>query len=193
MTDTDTANATRRAKASERIMLDATGDDTSNPIECHKAIYKIPANGHGLEYVFGTNPSMDRAFAVFGFHTKIGNVANTVRNDKTDPGTPDDEASAIDDFFASLANGQWREPGEGVARGPKYDDGVLAAVIVQLLGDKAKGDAAHYAERLQDKAYRQKILAAAIDGTTVKDAYAAEAERRGLTKPATARDLGDLA
>jgi len=195
MTDTDNASATaKRAKASERLMFDATGAETSNPLECAKAGYKIPATGHTLEYVFGDNPAVDRAFAVFGFHTKIGNVANTVRNDKSDPGTPDDEAEAIDDFFASLANGQWREPSEGGPRGPKYDDAILGDVIAKALGDKAKGDGAHYAARLADKAYRQKILAAQINGQTVKDLYAAEAAARGIAKPAApVRDLGDLA
>lgn len=194
MTDTDNATAAKRTKASERLMFDAAGAETSNPIDCVKAAYKIPANGHTLEYTFGTNPAMDRAFAVFGFHTKIGNVANTVRNDKTDPGTPDDEAEAIDEFFASLASGQWREPNEGGPRGPKYDDGVLADVIVAALAEKAKGDAAHYVERLKDKSYRQKILTAQIGGKWVKDLYAEEATRRGIAKPqAPARDLSDLA
>jgi hypothetical protein len=193
---TDTTNAPARSKVSERLLF-AGETETSNPADATRAIYKIPANGRSIEYVFGTNPAADKAFANFGFHTKIGNVTNTVRNDKDSPGTPDDEADAAEEFFATLNDsGQWREPSESGPRGPKYDDGILAAVSYNAFAAKgtAKGDVAHYAERLADKAYRAKVLAAAFDGTSVKDLYAAEAAARGITtKAATPRDLDDLA
>src|SRR5262245_4368335 len=45
-----------------------------------------------------TNPDSLREmlwFACFGFHTKVGNVANTVLNNEKAPGTLDDAANAI--------------------------------------------------------------------------------------------------
>jgi hypothetical protein len=193
---TDTTNAPARSKVSERLLF-AGETETSNPADATRAVYKIPANGRSIEYKFGDNPAADRAFANFGFHTKIGNVTNTVRNDKDNQGTPDDEADAAEEFFTALNdNGLWREPSESGPRGPKYDDAILAHVIHAAFAAKgtAKGDVAHYAERLADKAYRAKVLAAAFDGTSVKDLYAAEAAARGITtKAATPRDLDDLA
>lgn len=188
MTNTDT-NTKRKSKASERLLFDANGVETSFE-SAVRAVYKIPENGRSIEYVFGQNAVADRAFANFGFQTKIGNVANTVRNDKTNPGTPDDEADACDEFFAALVNnGQWREPGE--ARGPKYDDDILADVIFAYLSSKgiAKGDRDHYRRRLDDKSDRAKFLGA----IGVKELYHQEAERRGVAKPAAPRALDDLA
>lgn len=193
---TDTTSAPARSKVSERLLFKGDAECT-NPADATRAVYKIPANGRSIEYVFGESPTADRAFAMFGFHTKIGNVTNTVRNDKTDPGTPDDEAEAAEEFFTALVNdGQWREPSESGPRGPKYDDAILAAILYESFTTKgtAKGDVAYYAEKLADKAYRAKVLSAALDGTPVKDLYAAEAAKRGITtKAAAPRNLDDLA
>lgn len=192
MTDTSTATNGKapREKSSERLLLAADGKDVAIT-EAVKAIYKIPANGRSVEYVFGTNPIMDRSFAFFGFHTKLGNVANTMRNSKD--GTPDDEADVIETFFANLANGQWREPSDG-PRGPKYDDDILADVVHAYFVGKgiAKKDRdGYHAQLTTDAGWRAKVLGAA----GVKDLYLAEAEKRGVAipKPAAQRDLADLA
>lgn len=192
MTDTTTDNGpAKREKASERLLFGADGKEAE--ITNHtKAVYKIPANGRSVEYVFGENPVMDRAFAAFGFHTKLGNVANTVRNDKQNPGTPDDEADAVDSFFLSLSvDGQWREPSDG-PRGPKYDDDILAHVVhgYAVAQGKAQGDVAFYKAKLTaDSGWRMKVLGAA----GVKDLYADEAKKRGVEiKPVAQRDLGSL-
>lgn len=184
-----------RAKASERLFIDANGNEVDRIEQATGARYKIPANGRSFDMQLGEAGKPETMFAVFGYHTKLGNVANTIRNDKTEPGTPDDEADTLEEFVAGVAGGLWREPSEAGPRGPKYDDAVLAAVIHAAFTAKgtAKGDEAHYLVRLADKAYRAKVLAAAFDGTSVKDLYAAEAQRRGITTKATPRELDDLA
>jgi len=72
------------------------------------------------------------AFATIGVHTKVGNVANTVLNNKEKPGTLDDARNAITDFLNGVREGQWREPGAAI--GPRYDVAILATAIAQVTG-----------------------------------------------------------
>lgn len=158
MTDTTQAATSSRKSVSKRQYKDAKGEKSIGP----------DANG-SVEYVLlgddGKTPlkswTLDSKgpgllqFAQFGFVTKVGNVANSVLNGD-DPGGRQDAADEVDAFLDALANGTWREPGEGGPRGPKYDRDVLAAAIVHVLADKAAGDAAYYKAKLDDKSYHAK-------------------------------------
>lgn len=69
--------------------------------------------------------------AIFGYPTKIGNVANTVLNDKEDPGTPDDAANAIRDFMTKAMGGVWAERTTGGV-GSRVDKPALAGAAVAV-------------------------------------------------------------
>src|SRR5207244_3554658 len=114
------------------------------------ARFTLEGTGKSYDLQIGPAGAAATMFAVFGFWTKLGNVLNTVLNDKDSPGTPDEAAQEIDDFLAGATTGTWREAGEGVGRGPKYDNDILGSVLVTMLGAAAKGDAAYYAARMAD-------------------------------------------
>ena len=61
-----------------------------------------------------------------------------------------------------MAGGTWREAGTGAARGPKYDNAILAHVLHEQLGRRqgAQATRPHYQGRIEaDKGYRAKVLA----------------------------------
>ena len=188
MTDTNQAPAKpAREKASERHWIDAAG----NECDMDKATgirYVIPANGRSLDVQFAdVPPAMQVAGWGFGMHTKMGNIANTVRNDKANPGTPDDEADAVEEFLASYIGGVWREASE--ARGPKYDDDILADALLAMAHAKGLTDRTKdtYVTKLADKKTRAQFLAAG----GVKDAYNKLAAERGVA-PRPTKDVADL-
>jgi hypothetical protein len=142
-------------------------------------------SGESAQFMFADNPVLTAQFAAMGGLTKIGNVVNSVVNaDDYDGSNP---MVAANEWLAAANGGEWREPGDGVARGPKYDNGVLADVIAAMPG--AKGDSAHYVAKLDDKKYRAAVLRV----EEVMAAYAAEATKRGLvTKAPAAKSVGDI-
>jgi len=73
--------------------------------------------------------------AILGFHTKLGNVANTVLNDKDAPGSLKDAAAAIDLFLESAKASPpvWAERGVG-AGVTRYDADTMLACILQATG-----------------------------------------------------------
>lgn len=178
-----------RQKVSDRTFIDAAGNEVEKMELASGARYTLVQAGKSFDLQIGDAGKAGTMFGIFGFWTKIGNVANTVLNDKDEPGTQDDAANEIADFLAGVETGTWREAGEGVGRGPKYDNAVLGAVLVAALGAAAKGDAAYYAARLDDnkgekdaanKGYRSKVIAR----DDIKAAYWVEMEKQGKTKPA---------
>ena len=180
-----------RQRVSERTFIDAAGVEVERMEQATGARYTLVTAGKSFDLQIGEAGKPGTMFGVFGFWTKIGNVANTVLNDKDDPGTADDAAAEIGDFLAGVETGTWREAGEGVGRGPKYDNAVLAVVLLAALGAAAKGDAAYYEARLADnkgeadannKGYRSKVIAR----DDIKAAYWVEMAKRGQAKPAPA-------
>ncbi len=127
----------------------------------------------------------------FGFVTKVGNVANSVLNGD-DPGSVDDAATDITEFLASIAKGVWREPGEGRARGPKYDKDLLASVLFEgRAAEKRVGkfaDLATVREALEDKSFYAKVRA---NAGAMAGYYAELAKRGGEAAPQASVD--DLA
>jgi hypothetical protein len=174
-----------RARVSERTLLTADGSEAERMNDAQGAAYKLVANGKEFVYQYGENAHADRMFGIFGFVTKIGNEANTVLNNDKEPGDADDAAAEITDFLAGVANGIWREVGEGVARGPKYDKAVLAESLHKVLGAKATGDVASYVARLDDKSYYAKVRA----NIEVMAAYTAAMAERGKAAGSNADSL----
>jgi hypothetical protein len=177
-----------KQKVSDRTLLTSEGNEAERMNDATGAAYKLVANGKEFIYQYGQNEHADRMFGIFGFITKVGNEANTVLNNEKEPGDADDAATAIEEFLANVANGTWREVGEGVSRGPKYDKDVLAQAIVDeivALGKAPAGDVASYRVRLDDKSYYAKVRA----NMPVMARYAAAMAERGKAAGATAESL----
>lgn len=177
----------KKQNVSVREYLNAAGEKSTGPSPDGRVVYKLLADdGKSVlkEFVLDKNAPAEMIFmfAQFGFVTKTGNVANSVLNGE-EPGTRDEAAGDIEEFLAGMSGPTpvWREPGEGRARGPKYDKAVLGFTLHAWLEAKglAKGDAASYVERLDDKSYYAKVRAQ----TEVMAAYHAEMAKRG-TAPA---------
>lgn len=158
MSDTDTDSG-KRKQVAKHGYVDAAGQAVERIEQAAGISYKEIATGK--EFVYIITPAALPLLAVFGAKTKATNEASAWRQaaaagDETDS---EDQIAAIESAFAQIDTGVWREPGEAGARGPKYDKDVLAAALLQSLGDKAKGDVAHYREKLDDKSYYTKVRA----------------------------------
>lgn len=175
MTNVDTGDTGESRKAiAKREWIDANGEKvpTGSP-DVAGVRYTYLRTGNTVEYVIGENPQLDKQFAAMGAVTKLGNIVNTITNDDSYDGR--DPIPEVLEWIKEAAAGQWREAGEGVARGPKYDKDLLAAVLVAALGEKAAGDVLAYRQRLDDKSYYAKVRA----NTKVMAAYAQELAKRG--------------
>lgn len=136
--------------------------------------YTFRANGESVDYLCGEAGKLPTMLAIMGGLTKVGNIVNSVINADDYDGV----ANPMDDVreWLALADaGKWREIAEGTTRGPKYDKDVLAAALLQWLGSTAKGDIAHYRERLDDKSYYAKVRA----NPEVMAGYLAQMAERG--------------
>lgn len=168
--DEDTDSKPSRKQVSKRGFLKADGTEAERMEEAQGARYTLldPAGNHDLDYQFGKDPNADKWFAIFGYHTKIGNVANTVLNDKDDPGTPTDAAAAIKEFLTQVAAGTWAERTGGVAI--RIDKDALAASIVTVA--ESKGKTADYAKIRQKLEEDPQYVRAARQVTEVAAEYA---------------------
>lgn len=139
------------------------------------------------EYQFGENEYEDRFFAIFGHQTKIGNVANTVLNDKDDPGTPTEARGAIRDFRTMVQGGNWTEPARGASGGAKIDRDTLAMAIVEVYTaiNEAKGKPAPDMLAIRQRLDDDKEFFAAMSPRSAKGVVAVkEAYERLAGKPA---------
>lgn len=178
MTDV-TPDSNGKGKESKRAIakrewLNAAGEriPTGSP-DVAGVRYTYLDTNNSVEYVLGQNEQLDRQFAAMGAVTKLGNVVNTVTTDEDYDGS--DPIPVVIKWLSEASNGLWRESGDGVARGPKYDKDILAAVIVQVLGEKAAGTVLEYRQRLDEKSYYAKVRAK----TKIMAAYAQELVKRG--------------
>jgi hypothetical protein len=178
MTDTTQvpdANGDSKRRIATREWINADGEKvpTGSP-DVNGVRYTYLATGGSVEWIYGVNPQLDRQFAAMGAVTKLGNIVNTITNDDAYDGA--DPIPAVVAWLEEASKGQWREAGDGIARGPKYDKTVLATVLVALLaGKEGAGDYASYLARLDDKSYYAKVRA----NTKVMAAYATEIAKRG--------------
>lgn len=139
--------------------------------------YTDKASGETFEYLIpgaqaGTALTM---LALFGAKTKATNEASRVRNGEN--GTTAEQMEAIDEVFANITKGIWREKAEG-GGGSRTDKRLLATVLVESLGDKAQGTIDTYQNRLEtEDGYLKKVMS--VDA--IKTEYR---KRAGKTGPA---------
>lgn len=184
-----------RKNVSKREYQNSSGEKSVGPSADGRVLFALlGADGKPVE-TFDSSTLTEAARAMmaqFGFVTKVGNVANSVLNGD-EPGTPDDAAADIREFLAGLALDppQWREPGEGRARGPKYDKDVLAQVLYEgRSADKRTGewaDVATIRARLDDKSFYAKVR---NNAGAMAAYYKAMAEKGADAQTASVDDLG---
>lgn len=165
----------RESVAKHELIIAPGGEHT----EMTKAVgirYTDRRTGAKFEYLIpnaqpGTASTM---LALFGAKTKATNEASRVRNGEK--GTPDEEMEAIDEVFANLDKGVWREKAEG-GGGSRTDKALLAEVIVASLGDKANaGGSLFYQHRLENEdGYLKKVMS--VDA--IKNEYRKRAGKTG--------------
>lgn len=161
--DTATAAATpaaaetkRQSVALHELIAEAGGEH----VDITKAIgirYKDKASGEIFEYLIpgAVAGQPITLLALFGAKTKATNEASKVRNGEGGDTTAQFEA--IDEVFANISNGVWREKAEG-GGGSRTKLDVLAQVLIDALGEKAQGTVDTYQNRLEtDEAYRKKV------------------------------------
>lgn len=151
----DTAAAeNKRKRVSKRSFIDASGKEVDKIEEATGGRYTLLGVQDGdYDAQLGAAGRFATMCAIFGYHTKIGNVANTVLNDSDEPGTPMDAGAAIKDFIAQANGGVWAERTTG-APGTRVDKDALAGAIVAVMLASGKleaaGEGAMYA-KVRDK------------------------------------------
>lgn len=145
----------KRKNVSKRGFAGPNGTEAEKIEEAVGATYTLLSpNGNKTFTELFSNEKFKTMCAIFGFHTKVGNVANTVLNDKDEPGSPDDAAAAITAWIeqAQGDDPQWAERSGGVA-GSRIDKDALAGAIVAYATAQGKGGEAKY----QYDVVRQKL------------------------------------
>lgn len=139
------ATNSKRKSVSKRSYLGTDGSEADRIEEATGARYTLLGGADGnidFDMQFGEAGKLETMCAIFGFHTKVGNVANTVLNDKNDPGSPDEAAEAIREFLTGAQAGTWAERTGGVA--VKIDKDALAGAVVEAF--EAKGKTVEYSK-----------------------------------------------
>lgn len=179
MTDTTqiaTTETDRKSVAKHELIAAAGGEHTS----MDKAIgirYTDKTTNEIFEYLIpdATPGHPMTMLALFGAKTKATNEASRVRNGEK--GDSAAQLEAIDEVFANITNGVWREKAEG-GSGTRTDKALLAAVLVEKLGEKAQGTVDTYQNRLEtEEAYYKKVWS----NEEIKAEYK---RRKGSTGPA---------
>lgn len=187
MTDTTVATAapaadTKRESVAKHELINTPGGEHVNITEATGIRYTDKATGEKFEYIIpgAVAGQPITLLALFGAKTKATNEASKVRNGSGGDTTAQFEA--IDEVFANITQGVWREKAEG-GGGSRTDKALLAAVLIDALGEKAQGTVDTYQHRLEtEDAYYKKVWS--------NEQIKAEYKRRaGKTGPA----LTDLA
>lgn len=158
-TEAEASTDSKRKQVSKRDYLDSAGAVVEKIEEATGARYTllVPSGNVDFDEQFGKAGDFATMCAILGFHTKVGNVANTVLNDKDEPGSFEDCVGEIKDFIAKAKTGTWAErSGGGAAQ--KVDREALAGAIVAVaiagnLVTEADRDAtyAKVRQRLEDE------------------------------------------
>lgn len=156
MTDSNTVKDTvaeSERRLAQHSYVDAQGNATDS-IETASGNQYKSKSGFTRTWILPDGKAKDM-LAAFGARTLMINTTSGARQ------RDEDEQQALDDRWAQITAGQWRERGEGVARGPKYDKAILAQALHTVLtaAQQAKGDVPHYLERLEDRGYYAKVRA----------------------------------
>jgi hypothetical protein len=178
-----------RNKVSEREYLNSAGDTVDSVEKATGARYSL-GSGKGddfkatksWDYQFGAPGAVATMFAIMGWHTKLGNVANTVLNDKENPGTLAQAAAEIDEFVSGAEQGKWAER-TGGGGGLRYDPEKMAQAIAQVTGKDAAVYQAKMGWRVDSKGVQ---VAQNADGSWPKGAitYPAFAARNATVRAA---------
>lgn len=158
MTDVTTNATDKRESVAKHELIAAKGGDHVSIDTAVGIRYTDRATNQVFEYIIpdakaGSPLTM---LALFGAKTKATNETSRVRNGAG--GDTVAQMEALDEVFESISNGVWREKAEG-GGGSRTDKGLLAAVLIEMLGSNAKGDAAHYVKRFTDDVtYMRKVL-----------------------------------
>jgi hypothetical protein len=130
-----------RNKVSERDYIDSKGDLVDRIEQATGARYTVgKVTGDKFEAIdffdaqFGQPGKLVTMCAIMGFHTKLGNVANTILNDKDNPGTVENAAAAIKEFLSEADAGKWAERVGGGGGGIRYNVELLAQAIAEVTG-----------------------------------------------------------
>ena len=143
-----------RNKVSERDYIDVNGAVVDRMEQATGAKYTLgqmqgetfkPVKSWTLQ--FGEAGVDTTMYGVLGFHTKLGNVANTVLNDKDAPGSIDQAAAAITEFTAGTSEGEWAERAGG-GGGLRYDPNLVSQAIALA---KNESDPAPYLAKCQGR------------------------------------------
>lgn len=125
----------KRKQVSKRLYIDAAGAEVDHIEEATGARYVLlnPNGNVNFDEQLGDAGKLATMCAIMGFVTKVGNVANTVLNDKDEPGTFDDASAAIQAFIdsAKASPPVWAERSTGVP-GAKVDRDALAGAICEV-------------------------------------------------------------
>lgn len=162
MSDTTQGAKKERSKVSLRDYLGPDGSVVKTIEEATGGRYALLEDdgktvSKAFDEQFGEAGAFVTMCAIFGFQTKVGNVANTVLNDKDDPGTPDDAAAAISEFIAGGKDGTWADRTGGV--GQKVDRPTLAKAVCEVAAaaGKPQDEAAILAKLESDAGYVRKV------------------------------------
>lgn len=172
------ADDTKRAAVAKHELIAAPGGEHTSMDKATGIRYTDRKTNLSFEYMIpGAQPGTAATMlALFGAKTKATNEASRVRNG--DGGDETAQMEAIDEVFANLDKGIWREKAEG-GGGSRTDKALLAQVLVEQLGTQANpGGALYYQHRLeQEPEYLKKVLS--VDA--IKSEYR---KRAGKTGPA---------
>lgn len=156
MTDTTTNDETKKSVAKHELIA-APGGEHTTMTTATGIRYTDKATGEVFEFMLpdaiaGHPTTM---LALFGAKTKATNEASRIRNGEK--GDSQAQLEAIDEVFANIAKGIWREKAEG-GSGTRTDKALLAQVLVEALGEKAQGTVDTYQNRLEtEEAYYKKV------------------------------------
>ena len=169
------ADKTREAVAKHELIAVAGGPHVAIT-EATGIRYTDRKSGQAFEYLLkdakpGTALTM---LALFGAKTKATNEASRVRNG--DGGGTDEQMEAIDEVFANLDKGIWREKAEG-GGGSRTDKRLLAEILVTALGERAQGTIDTYQHRLEtEEGYLKKVMG----NDAIKTEYRKRAGKTGV-------------
>lgn len=200
----DGSESSKRKTVSKRLFIDSNGAEVDKIEEATGMRYTLlggNSDGSNLDFdeQLGPAGSLVTMAAIFGLQTKIGNVANTVLNDKEEPGTPADAAKAIATWLVKAKDPTapvWAERGEGGV-GARVDKDALAGAFVAVAISEGKAtpdqEGTLYAtvrERLES-GWADKSLTAAQYATAIRKVPAVAAEYATRVGKA-AKSLDDL-
>lgn len=159
MTDTTTNAKTREARAKHELLAEPGGPHTDIASAIGIRYTDLSSNLSREFFPRGAKAGSELTMlALFGAKTKATNEASRIRNGEGGDATA--QMEAVDELFDALMQDPpvWREKAEG-GSGSRTDKPLLATVLIEMLGTKAKGGVDDYVKRFEDDvAYMRNVL-----------------------------------